>query len=272
MTQPDSSQEYWRRVAQGWQAREGETLWRRLNDGVIANLLDRWLEDRHFTSTLKTDLFEESFSNGLCTALANTSSLMVGIDLALLIVHSAQKRQRKIDCAVSDVRTLPFADNVFNLIVSASTLDHFDHLDQLRIALSELARILRPGGEMVLTLDNLDNPIVRLRNGLPSKMVLGLRLMPYVAGRTCGRKMLHQMLEDAGFKVLELTSVLHVPRLPAVALARMLERSRPGTQQRLFRFAMGFEVLEHTPLRFLTGYFLAARVVKPVPEASPQPE
>ena len=268
---PDPSQKYWREIAQGWRTREAETLWRRLNDCVIGGLLARWLNGRHFESSLKTDLFEESFSEGLCVALSEHSSQTVGIDLASLTAHSARIRHPQIESLVADVRILPFADNAFELIVSPSTLDHFDHLDQLQIALSELARILRPGGEMVLTLDNLDNPIIRLRNGLPSKIVLGLRLTPYVAGQTCGRRQLHQMLEQAGFEVLELTSVLHVPRLPAVVLARLLERTKPSTQQRLFRLAMRFEFLERTPLRFLTGYFLAARVRKPMTGASPQP-
>ena len=235
---------------------------------MIADLLNRWLAGRHFEKSLKTDLFEESFSEGLCQTLCERSSQLVGIDLASLIVHDAHKQHSQIECAVADVCTLPFPDDVFDLIVSPSTLDHFDHLDQLRIALAELARILRPGGEMVLTLDNLDNPIVRLRNGLPSKMVLGLHLTPYVAGRTCGRRQLHQMLEEVGLEVLELTSVLHVPRLPAVALARLLERSSSNTQQKLFKFATRFEALEHTPIRFLSGYFLAARVAKPIIGAS----
>lgn len=264
MAKIEHSQQYWRKVAQGWQAREGETLWRRLNDAVIQDLLVRWLAGRHFNATLKTDLFEESFSQGLGPVLSDHSSQIVGIDLAALVVCKASESHPEIAASVSDVRSLPFLDESFDLVVSPSTLDHFEHIDQLQRSLNELERILSPGGELVITLDNLDNPVVKLRNGLPSKLVVGLGLMPYVAGQTCGRRKLRVMLEDAGFEVLELTTVLHIPRLPAVVLARILDGRGPRIQKLLFRASVAFEILERTPARFLSGYFLAARARKPI--------
>ncbi len=63
--------------------------------------------------------------------------------------------------------TLPFPDGAFDRVFSNSTLDHFDSRDDIREALRELARVLHPEGELLLTLDNLANPVVRLRNALP---------------------------------------------------------------------------------------------------------
>ena len=43
-------------------------------------------------------------------------------------------------------------------VLSTSTLDHFDDPADLRLALAELARLLAPGGRLLLTLDNPPEP------------------------------------------------------------------------------------------------------------------
>ena len=86
------------------------------------------------------------------------------------------------------MRHLPFAQGAFDGIVSNSTLDHFQSLDDLLVSLKELFRVLRPGGQMILTLDNLSNPIILLRNWLPLRLLKRLKIVPllcrcYLKGR-----------------------------------------------------------------------------------------
>ena len=51
----------------------------------------------------------------------------------------------------------------FDLVVSTSTLDHFGHASDIGDALAELNRVLRKGGELVITMDNTGNPVIALR-------------------------------------------------------------------------------------------------------------
>ena len=261
MARPDEAR-YWRGVRESWRARQREELWRSFNDRLISRLIDRWFEGAPRQAILKTDLFEESCSDGLHGVLSRCGSRLVAIDLASAIVLDAKRRHPLIEAAVADVRFIPFDDETFDLIVSPSTLDHFDDLDEMRRALAEMVRVLRPTGELMITLDNLDNPVLRLRSWLPSRWLRALRLVPYHVGQSCGRRRLRQLLVEVGLEVREMTAVLHVPRLPAVVAARALTRSGPRARERFLRWAGAFERLETTPLRSLTGYFVAARAVK----------
>ena len=55
-------------------------------------------------------------------------------------------RARGLDARVGDVQELPFADGEFDCAVAAWMLYHVEDLDR---ALSELRRVLRPGGRLV---------------------------------------------------------------------------------------------------------------------------
>ena len=88
--------------------------------------------------------------------------------------------------ACADVRSLPFADGTFDVVVSNSTLDHFRSRKELIASMRELNRVTRPGGELVLTLDNRANPVVAFRNALPFHWLNRIRVLPYYVGVTCG--------------------------------------------------------------------------------------
>ena len=57
-------------------------------------------------------------------------------------------RARGVDARVGDVQELPFEDETFDCAVAAWMLYHVPDLDR---GLSELARVLRPGGRLVAT-------------------------------------------------------------------------------------------------------------------------
>ena len=87
----------------------------------------------------------------------------------------------------ADVRVLPFPAGTFDGVLSTSTLDHFEAIDDLHRALGELRRVLRPAGRLVLTLDNPANPLIRLRNALPPDVARTNRTGP-VPGRVHPRR------------------------------------------------------------------------------------
>ncbi len=238
-------------------------LWRAYNDAVNTALFGRWLSHHKADSLLKTDLFDESLGDGLYSLLELHAKKVVGIDISLLISKSAKSRHSGLDVVGADVRRLPFSDEVFDIIVSNSTLDHFESSEEIVYSLKELLRVLKPGGQLLLTLDNLVNPVIALRAVLPFRLLNRLQIVPYFVGATLSPSRLRDHLEHLGLMVMEVSAVMHFPRILAMAFIRVMEgRFGSKMQKRFLSLLMAFEHLSHWPTRFLTGYFVAVRAVK----------
>jgi SAM-dependent methyltransferase len=206
---------------------------------------------------LKTDLFDEASGLGLLPALAGACGATYGIDRAAETALLSRTRHRTLRAAVADVRALPFGSGAFDLVVSNSTLDHFEHATDIDRSLRELARVLRPGGRLILTLDNPSNPIVALRNRLPFSWLNRVRLVPYYVGQTYGADEGRRRLEAAGFRPLAGGAILHCPRVPAVVLASLLDRLPWAWPGRAFLAVLrGFEHLGRWPTQYRTGYYV----------------
>jgi SAM-dependent methyltransferase len=246
-----------------YQNKDFQKLWRTHSDAVNQALLTRWLLTGQMENLLKTDLFDEAVSDGLSSILNVRSKRAFYIDASLEVHRRAKRRHPNLQTVGTDVRCLPFADGTFDGIVSNSTLDHFKSLDDLVISLKELYRVLKPGKEMILTLDNLANPVILLRNSLPFRLLYYMKIVPYYVGVTLGPHRLQSLLKEIGFKVLEVDAIMHCPRVLAVAIAHWMERhTSPKTQRYFLRFLMAFEELSCLPTHFLTGHFIAVRAMR----------
>ena len=71
------------------------------------------------------------------------------IDPRTLSMHAHPKVRR----VLSDLISLPYADNHFDLVTCISTLEHLSAENRVK-ACDELDRVLKPGGLLVLTADN----------------------------------------------------------------------------------------------------------------------
>lgn len=254
---------YWNAVAKSWQRARPQALWRAYSDAVNTALFARWLPSGGIENLLKTDLFDESLGDGLYPLLASRAKNVVGMDISILTSHTARSRRGSLQAVNADVHHLPFANGTFDVIVSNSTLDHFQSPDDIVVSLRELNRVLRAGGQLLITLDNLANPIIALRNALPFRLLNHLNIVPYYIGTTFGPSRLCRHLNQVGLEVLEVSAVMHFPRIFTMAIARILERyARRGIQKLFLRFLMSFEHLSCWPTRFLTGYFVAVRAIK----------
>jgi SAM-dependent methyltransferase len=263
-------QAYWDHVGDDWRRRRPHQLWRSFTDRHQLELLDRWVgampldvpEAGHRPRLLKTDLFDEVAGRGLVGDLVARGWAVTGIDLSPLVVAEAEARNAGLEAVVADVRSLPFADCCFDAVFSGSTLDHFESEGEIAGALCELSRVLRPGGRLVLTLDNPGNPLIWLRNGPLSQVVRRLGIVPYQVGRTLHRRPLVEALQAAGFEVRQLDAVLHCPRAIAVALAGPVRLLGAKGRAMFVRMLGSFEVLERLPTRWRTGHYLAVHAVR----------
>ncbi len=130
-------------------------------------------------------------------------------------------------------------------------------------AVKEIYRVLAPGGVLILTLDNLANPIITLRNSLPYRVTHAAGLVPYPVGRTFGPEAARSLVEKAGFRVSEVTAIMHAPRVLAIPLMSAFGGKANGRVDRLLsRAAMRFEGLRGLKSRFRTGHFIAIRAEK----------
>ncbi len=249
-------------MVETWQERRPQALWRRHSDALNVALLQRWLPDGPLGRVLKTDVFDEAVSDGLYPALAARAKSIVAIDLSRAAARAAQRKYPALHAVPADVRRLPFADRCFDLILSNSTLDHFDQRGDILVGLRELARTLRPGGHLLLTMDNPANPAIWLRGRLPGAWLRGLGVIPYNVGKTCGLHDLQAAACALGLNPLRSTAIMHCPRVLAVAVADWLQGRRPGEQSGFLRLLRAFERLEDLPTRYLTGHFVALLAAK----------
>jgi SAM-dependent methyltransferase len=263
---------HWDMVAADWSSRRPDRLWGQHADDINARYLARWFPTERARRTLKTDLFDEAWRQGMVPWLLPRTARMVGIDLSPVAVRSAVRRHGQIAAINADICHLPFGGGTFEIVVSNSTLDHFRDPDQIAFGLSELFRVLEPGGRLLLTLDNGANPLVALRNALPFPLLHRLGLVPYYVGVTWPPATLCRALAAVGFEVLDLEAIMHCPRLVAVWLARLLDRRAGAAARKRFLSAiMDFERLAFLPTRFLTAHFMAVHAVKPLGAASRSP-
>jgi len=77
--------------------------------------------------------------------------LLTGLEIELVALDQSERmvelaRARGVDARVGDVQELPFEDATFDVAVAAWMLYHVPDLAR---ALTELARVLRPGGRLV---------------------------------------------------------------------------------------------------------------------------
>lgn len=261
---------YWNIVADGWHERSYQnTILAEHKKNTYIRLINRWANLAEEKLILKTDLFAEAMGpEQFLFNLPNCNGNIVGIDVSTEIVELArqQAKQHDIDSGryfCCDVRSLPIRDNSIDLIISDSTLDHFPTEEEIINSLNELARVLKPGGTMILTIDNSQcisyPPYVFLRLW----MLMGLS--PYFIGRTLSLRRIKQVLAKSGIAVLESTAILHYPHPDG--WVRWLEKnlhilSRGRLDGWILNIFERMERLEQSRARFLTGRYLAVKAVK----------
>jgi len=173
---------------------------------------------------LKTDAFDEACGfDPLHSAFGARGYVLMDVS-ARVLSHARQGTSAAGTACATDVRALAFRRAAFDLVVSPSTLDHFADPRYIAVALREIRRVLRPGGHLLVALDNPANPILRVR-----RLVYRLAgpvggLIPFPMGQTLSRVRLVAVLQREGFEVCASGYLLHVPRLLGLWLGEWAAR------------------------------------------------
>jgi SAM-dependent methyltransferase len=215
---------------------------------------------------LKTDLFEEAYGGDeLLFSLPLEATLTVGFDLEAATVKKAAARNPSGSRAFlrADVRSLPVADESVDVVLSNSTLDHFNSEQEIQNSLWELSRVLKPGGTLLVTLDNPRNPLFLLFKAAAGRVGLAFSL-----GKTVTRERLVSMLAGAGLRIESTDWLIHNPRFVSTLLFLALRRTLGRRADGPVRFLLSaFSKMGQLPTREFTAAFSAVCASKPLTSA-----
>jgi ubiquinone/menaquinone biosynthesis C-methylase UbiE len=119
-------------------------------------ILLRWAQPRRNERILDIACGDGALS----LKIAERAGTIYGIDASSTAINEAKalSHKLKIDShfRLGDAEDLPYPSNFFDKIVCSSSLEHFEHDLQ---ALSEMNRVLKPHGKLILTADSFTDPI-----------------------------------------------------------------------------------------------------------------
>jgi len=226
-------------------------------------LIKKWALTLKGKKILKTDLYEEAFGEDhFLFWLLKQNENTFGMDISYNIAKKAKLRSGEFNttfknCIVSDIRNCAFKDDSFDLIISNSTIDNLQSKD-VPSAFRELRRILKPSGILILTLDNIHNPLYRL--GYTIEKIL--RTNRHYQGSCYSLKTIKRLAQENKLKILDSTAIVHIPT-PFNKLALFLSKFKTRETEKIIRLSVSlFSKLGNKRINLLTGWFIAAKLTK----------
>lgn len=136
----------WDRLQPGYydNGNPGQKLWHYFKFRTISRALPKKAE-----RLLDIGCADGYFLKKVADLLPGTKTY--GVDVSEKLIRAGRLRYPKINFVVADAHALPFKDNQFDLVLSTESLEHF--LSPLE-ALSEMKRVIRPQGKIIIELDS----------------------------------------------------------------------------------------------------------------------
>lgn len=120
-----------------------------LEQAPISLALERAIEARQIRSLeLGRPILDIGCGDGLFASIAMPQRPDVGLDLLPDELLRARRRGSYRQLMRANAERLPFPDGAFATVLSNSALEHVDDIDAV---LAEIARVVRPGGRVVIT-------------------------------------------------------------------------------------------------------------------------
>jgi ubiquinone/menaquinone biosynthesis C-methylase UbiE len=178
------------------------------------------------------------------TALAEGFDEVYGVDIEPDRVAEFARRvdgDRKFSVSLASAEALPFPDDHFDVVTAIEVIEHITDLDR---ALTEVHRVLRPGGAFLVSCPNRLFPIethtfVLGKREYSARSVLFLPYVPLLhsrisTARTFTTRTLNEVVRRAGFRVVAYDWIMPP-----------LDNWRPGKQglRRILNY------LERSPVR-----------------------
>ncbi len=138
-----------------WESPAGKLRWKR-RVGMLKNKLEAG-----------SKVLELGCGTGYFTReLVDTGAHIIAIDISSDLLEEARKEVKasNIEFMVDNAYKMSFPDDSFDHVVGSSVLHHLE----IHKALSEMYRVLRPGGHITFTEPNMMNPQIALQKNISS--------------------------------------------------------------------------------------------------------
>lgn len=99
-----------------------------------------------YPANLRGHVLDNGCGIGILASYMDTTTQITGLDLSLNMLRTTH--HSLIHCVQGDSTVLPFPDNTFDLILARSVIHH---LPDPELGIREMHRVLRPGGQAILT-------------------------------------------------------------------------------------------------------------------------
>ncbi|CAM9156654.1 unnamed protein product [Ectocarpus sp. 13 AM-2016] len=111
-----------------------------------------WPRVENFLSELEPCSFvaDAGCGNGKYLGLDAAGGFLVGSDTSVNLLHVCKERLPKAEVFASDCMRLPYRSGVFDAAISIAVLHHFSSEVRRLRALTELCRLVRPGGRLLV--------------------------------------------------------------------------------------------------------------------------
>lgn len=167
--------------------------------------------------------------------LAKLKIQVTAIDISPDLIRSAQHeiQSANVRFLIQNAYQMEFDDAVFDRVLGSSVLHHLD----IRPALSEIYRVLKPGGHIAFTEPNMMNPQIALQKNIPW---LKKKLGDSPDETAFFRWKISALLRKAGFRDIKVIpfDFLH-PAVPATCIPVVSRLGRTAEQIPVIREIAG---------------------------------
>jgi ubiquinone/menaquinone biosynthesis C-methylase UbiE len=132
-------------------------------------------------------------SGRLFARLPETVTRTVGVDFSAAMIRAAREREQSVAYVQATAESLPLRTNSLDVLFCLGVVGHMES-EAVPRAIEEMARVVRPGGTLILSFANARSPFRRVRRA-------------YLAARsgthysTYSPTFVRQLLDDAGYSV-----------------------------------------------------------------------
>jgi ubiquinone/menaquinone biosynthesis C-methylase UbiE len=137
-----------------WESPAGKVRWRRRVEMLCGPIHEGW------------SVLELGCGTGYFTKeLAGTNAQITAIDISPELLKEAETTVNvpNVKFALENAYQMTFSDETFDAVVGSSVLHHLD----IEKAISEMFRVLKPGGIIAFTEPNMMNPQIAVQKNIP---------------------------------------------------------------------------------------------------------
>jgi len=129
--------------------------------------LFRWWHRNRFskalnliTSTKGSSLILDiGCDGGMFTQMLTQHGEVIGLDISQSFIENARRRYRTPHFLICDAQNLPLRESIFNIVTCLELLEHVPNPERV---IKEVSRVLRSGGELILSVPNEENFLWRI--------------------------------------------------------------------------------------------------------------